>query len=63
MKCRCCNNRIAVDPVSDKFVNIFTIKNGKYETGIELSIEDAERLVYSIMSEIIRIRESSNQTE
>lgn len=62
MKCRCCNNRIFVDPVSNEFVNICTMKNG-VETGVELSIEDAEKLVASIMSEIRRIRESSNQTE
>lgn len=56
MKCRCCNNRITIDPVSNDFVNILTIKHG-IETGVELTIDDAERLVAKIQSEIQRIKE------
>lgn len=64
MKCKCCHNIIFLDPVSDDSINISTVKySHAIETGVELTIEDAEKLVAEIQSEIQRIKELKKEDE
>ena len=54
MKCTCCENRIWVEPTTRLEIEIFT-KKGDIETGICMSVEDAQYLIEDIQAEIERV--------
>ena len=53
MKCKCCENRIWVEPTFNSGTVQIMAKKGTVETGIELSLDDARKFAQDILDAVV----------